>query len=165
MAAHRLARTIRISRRLAVLIVCTTTAIITACGIALAYWSTSGGGAGSATGATMTINVTALQGGDTNQKSLLPGQSGDVIVRVNNPNAFSVHVTSIVQNGDVTASNGCSQTGVTFTAPSDYSSGQFTLSPGSHLIRIGGGAIMSLASDSACQGATFTMPLSVTVQK
>jgi hypothetical protein len=140
-------------------------AIAASSGAALAYWSTNGTGSGTKSAATMTISVTGLQAGDSNQTSLLPGTSGDVILRVNNPNAFSVHVTSITAAGTVTASNGCTPTDVAFNAPSGYSAAQFTLSPGSHLIRIAGGATMGLASSSACQGAAFSLPISVTVQK
>jgi hypothetical protein len=132
---------------------------------ALAYWTSHGSGSGSSTTGTLTINVTALAGGDANQTSLLPGSTGDVIIRVNNPNSSSVHVTSIASNGNATANNGCTPTGVTFTAPSDYSAAQFTLSPGSSLLRLAGAVAMSSASASTCQGATFTLPVSVTVQR
>jgi hypothetical protein len=143
----------------------TIAAIAATSGVALAYWSATGAGSGTNTAATMTINVTGLQAGDSNQTSLLPGGSADVILRVNNPNAFSVQVSSIAANGTAVASNNCAPTDVTFDAPSDYTPAQFTLAPGSHLIRIAGAARMGLASSSACQGATFSLPISVTVRK
>jgi hypothetical protein len=157
--------TVPVGRRLAVVIAFAIIAIAATSGVALAHWAANGSGTGTATTGTITINVTGLQGSDTNLTSLLPGQSGDVLIRVNNPNAFSVHVASIAANGIVTASPTCAPTGVSFNAPSDYSAAQFTLSPGSNLIRLSGGAIMDLSSASACQGAIFSIPLSVTVQK
>ena len=134
-------------------------------GVALAYWSANGQGTGSATTGTMTFNVTAFNAGDANGTTLVLGGTADVILRVNNPNTFSVHVTSIGANGSVTASNNCTPTGVTFVAPSDYSAGQFTLAPGSSLLDLQGAVSMSTSSASACQGATFNIPVAVTVQR
>lgn len=167
MAGHRRSRfwVPSVGRRFMLTAAATFFAIAAISGSALAYWSANGTGSGASTAGTMTISVTGLQAGDSNQAPLLPGQSGDVILRVNNPNSFPVHVTTIAANGSATASNGCAPTDVTFNAPSDYSAAQFTLSPGSNLIRIAGGASMGLASASACQGATFSLPISVTVRK
>lgn len=152
-------------KRLVVVIVAIMGLVGAAGGVAYAYWTSHGSGSGSGTTGTMTINVTGLVGDDTNQTTLIPGGTGDVILRVTNPNSFPVHVTSITSNGSATASPVCTPTGVTFNAPSDYTPAQFTLSPGSSLIRLGGASSMSTASASGCQGSTFSMPLSVTVQK
>jgi hypothetical protein len=133
---------------------------------AFAYWRSSGTGAGSATAGSMTINVVALQAGDTSGAStLIPGGSADVLLRVSNPNAFSVHVSAIVANGSIGASNGCPTAGISFTRPTDFSAGQFTLAPGSNLVRLSGAIGMTTSVSSACQGATFTIPVSVTVQR
>lgn len=140
-------------------------AVLCGAGVAWAYWSSGGTGTGNASAGDMTINVTALQGGDNNQSAMLPGTSADVVLRVDNPNSFAVQVTSIASNGAAVASNGCTPTGVTFSSPTDYSPAQFTLAPGSNLIRLGGAASMSTSSSSACQGATFSIPVSVTVQR
>lgn len=151
-------------RRVLVPLIAVLTLLITG-GVAWAFWSATGQGTGSATTGTMTFNVTAFESGDGNGTTLIPGGTADVIVRVNNPNTFSVHVTSIAANGSVTASNGCTPTGVTFVAPTDYSAGQFTLAPGSSLLDLQGAVSMSTSSASACQGATFSLPVSVTVQR
>lgn len=139
--------------------------VLCGAGVAWAYWSTGGTGSGGASAGNLTINVTALQADDANQASLVPGGTSDVILRVDNPNSFPVHVTSISGSGAPVASNGCTPTGVTFSSPADYSSAQFTLAPGSNLIRLAGAASMSTQSASACQGATFTVPVAVTVQR
>ena len=156
----------RIGRRLAFIAGLAIAVIAASCGIAFAYWGSQGSGTGSAATGTMTIHVDAIQGTDANGSSLVPGGSGDVIVRVTNPNSFSVHVTAISGNGAPTASNLCTPTGVTFTSPTDYSAAAFTMTAGqTTLFRLVGAAGMSLSSASSCQGATFTIPVSVTVQK
>ncbi|MCU1657693.1 MAG: hypothetical protein JWO57_2349 [Pseudonocardiales bacterium] len=167
MSAHRvfIRYAGRASRRLALIIALAAALVAATAGVAFAFWSTNGSGSGSATAGTMTINVTALQTADTNQSALLPGGTGDVILRVNNPNSFSIHITSVAGNGTPIASNGCTPTGVTFTAPTDYTSTQFTLAAGSNLITLAGAANMSTASASSCQGAIFSIPVTVTAQR
>jgi hypothetical protein len=169
MSAHRLQserRNARIGRRLALIIGVAIAVTAATSGIAFAYWGSRGAGTGSAATGTMTIQVDAIQGADVNGASLVPGGTGDVIVRVTNPNSFDVHVTAISGNGTPTASTGCTPTGVTFTPPTDYSAPNFTLTAGAAtLYRLVGAASMNLSSASNCQGATFTIPVSVTVEK
>jgi hypothetical protein len=132
-------------------------------GAAFAYWRTVGSGSGS--GATTTLvspSVVALTGGDAPTTSLLPGTSSDVVLRVSNPNSFSVTLTAITLNGSITAAGGlgtCATTGVTANFPSSPS---IAVAAGSHLIDLPGAAAMSLASDNGCQGATFHLPVSLT---
>src|SRR5207253_683824 len=57
---------------------------------------------------------------------------------------------------------GCTTTGATYPAPS---SPNITLSNGSTLVHLAGAASMSTASLSACQGATFNIPVSLAVQR
>src|SRR5207249_7024520 len=87
-----------------------------------AYFNTTGSGAGNgATGTLQPVTVAAFSGGDAPSTALLPGASADVILRVNNPNAYAVRLVGISGNGAITAASGtgaCATTGVTFTAPS-----------------------------------------------
>jgi hypothetical protein len=134
---------------------------------AFAYVQATGSASGTGSVGTMqTVTVTAFVGGDTPSSSLYPGgPAADVILRVNNPNSFTVHVTSIAGNGAITADashSGCTTTGVTYTAPSNPS---ITLNSGSTLVHLAGAASMSTASLSACQGATFNIPVTLAVQR
>ncbi len=134
-------------------------------GAAYAYVSAAGSGSGSGTAGTMqTVTVSAFVGGDTPTSALYPGgPTADVILRVNNPNSFSVQLFSISGNGAITADashSGCTTTGVTFTPASNPN---VTIPAGSSLVHLSGAASMSTASLSACQGATFTIPVSITV--
>jgi hypothetical protein len=113
-----------------------------------------------------TVTVSALVGGDTPSSRLYPGgPAADVILRVNNPNAFTVQVFSVAANGGITADvshAGCTTTGVTFTPPSNPS---ITVPAGSSLVHLSGAASMSTASVSGCQGATFSIPVTLTVHR
>ena len=168
MATHRVAepRPRRTSRRILLVAAVVIAALIAGTSVAFAYWRSSGSGSGAGTTGTMTINVTAVQAGDASgATTLVPGASGDVLLRVTNPNSYSVQVSGIAGNGTITADNGCSTTGITFSSPASYVASQFTLSPGSNLLRLSGALSMNTSVSSACQGATFTIPVAVTVQR
>jgi hypothetical protein len=135
-------------------------------GAAFAFVSASGSGTGAAAAGTMqTVTVTAFVGGDAPTSKLYPGgPAADVILRVNNPNSFSVQLTAISANGAITADashSGCTTTGVTFTPPA---SPNIAVPAGSSLIHLSGSASMSTASLSACQGATFSIPINITTR-
>jgi hypothetical protein len=141
------------------------TALFTTGGLAYAYVNATGSASGAASvGNMQTVTVTAFVGGDSPSSTLYPGgPAADVIVRINNPNSFSVQLFSISGNGAITADashSGCTTTGVTFTPPS---SPNITIPAGSSLVHLAGAATMSTASVSACQGATFSIPVTVTV--
>ncbi len=130
-------------------------------GLVYAAWTSSGSGAGYAKAGTAqaltTVDVSA-----STTPTLYPGASGDVLLRVNNPNSYPVRVTTVTANGAVTAIGGiaaCTTTGVSFTTQTSQtldvpasSAATFTLT---------GAAQMSNASDDGCQGATFTIPVSL----
>jgi hypothetical protein len=133
---------------------------------AFAYWRAFGSGSASAvTGTLGTPTIQALTGGDTPSTALLPGGTSDVVLRVNNPNSYTLTITGITQNGSITASGGigaCTTTGVSTTFPSSPS---IAVTSGSHFIDLAAAAAMSTASSSGCQGATFQIPVSVTFSK
>jgi hypothetical protein len=131
-------------------------------GLVYAAWTTSGSGsayakAGSAQ-ALSTVDVSA-----STVASVYPGGDGNVLIKISNPNSYPVRVTSVTGNGAVTADSGhagCVTTGVSFTNQTgqtiDVPAGgatQATLTNAAH---------MSNASDDGCQGATFTIPVSLT---
>jgi hypothetical protein len=137
-----------------------------AAGSAFAYWRVNGtGGAAVSAGTLSAPTVQAFVGGDAPTSSLLPGGTSDVIVRVNNPNAYQITMTGISLNGTISAVGGigtCTTTGVTTTFPSSLS---VTVAAGSHLIDVSAAASMSDASPSGCQGATFEIPVAATFAK
>lgn len=135
-------------------------------GAAWAHWSTAGSGTASATARTFeTVAVVATGAGDAPDSTLVPGGTADVILRVRNPNDFAATVYSVAPSGPVTADAGhpgCTATGVSFTATSAPLTPAVELPPGETLIHLQEAAAMDATSQSACQGATFSIPVTLT---
>jgi hypothetical protein len=137
---------------------------ITGTGGAYAYWSTEGSGQGAAETSTMTVATEELTPGDaTPSQQLLPGRTADAVVKVRNPNAFSVTLISVAGTTAPSADNGCSPTGVTFQNATglrtDIAAGT------TRVVSLPSAVSMSPTAASACQGATFTIPVLITVQR
>jgi hypothetical protein len=131
-----------------------------------AAWTSSGGGTGFAKAASAQ-NLTTASVTGTTSATLYPGATGDLVVNVTNPNSYPIKVTSVTGNGTITADSSHStcgqdashptgvtytdQTGLTIAVPANSSS-QVTLS---------GSVKMTNASDNSCQGATFSVPVSM----
>ncbi|ALV42149.1 hypothetical protein AU252_14130 [Pseudarthrobacter sulfonivorans] len=147
-----------------------TLCLVTGVGGAYAYWATVGAGSGAATNGTMaTVTVEALVAGDSPQNTLAPGGTADVAVRVLNPNGHAVQVYAIRGNGAATADAGhpgCTTTGVTFVEPAAPLAPTVSIPANSSvLITLPGAAAMSTASVSGCQGATFSLPVTLEARK
>jgi hypothetical protein len=131
-------------------------------GLVYAAWTTNGSGSGYAKAGTAqaltTVDISA-----STAATLYPGADGDVLIKINNPNPYPVRVTDVTGNGTITADSGhatCVTTGVTFT---DQHSQTLDVAAGSQTQNtLAGAAHMSNASDNGCQGATFTIPVSLT---
>lgn len=144
--------------------------ILGGAGSAYAYWAATGIGSGSATNGTLqNVTVDALVPGDTLQTSLAPGGTADVLLRASNPNPHPVTIYGLAGNGSVTADAahpGCTTTGVTFTAPAAPLAPSVVIPANSSiLLTLPGAASMGASSLSACQGAQFTIPVTLEVRK
>jgi len=133
---------------------------------AWAYFTSSGSGSAHAsTGSMSTVTLNAAAG--TPSTPLYPGGTGDVSLEVNNPNAYAVTLVSVAGHGTITPDaghSGCTTTGVTFT----NQTGLNTTIPGgatNDQIALPGAVSMSSLSSSGCQGATFSIPVTITVDK
>ncbi len=154
--AFRLRRAGASKRRVALLV------LLLGCfagGAAYAYWTTQGTGSGSATAGTLepvTIENVAFSG------RLYPGGSAPVTITVNNPNAFSVTVSSLTAGSVTSDKAGCggSNTSVTLNLGGLQTA---TIIPGTQALMAS--ASMGLNSVSACQGAMFSTSLNLGVQK
>src|SRR4051794_18656172 len=147
--------------------VAVTVVVIAAATGGAAYGIVTGGGSGTGSasaGTLQTVTASAFVGGGTPHSQLFPGgPRADVMLRLNNPTSYPVQLFSGSGNGSITADashSGCTTTGVTFTPPS---SPNVTIPTGSSLVHLSGAASMSTASVNACQGATFSIPVTVTV--
>jgi hypothetical protein len=134
--------------------------IIAVSSVAYAAWTATGGGQGYAKAGTAqaltTVDVSA-----TTTATLYPSHTGDVLLKITNPNPYAVTVTTVTGSGAITsAPAACNlSTGVTFTNQTGLSlvvpassAAQFTLT---------GAAAMSNASDNSCQGSIFTIPVTL----
>jgi hypothetical protein len=144
-------------------------------GAAYAYWTTGGTGSSSVptAGGPATIHVIAVTGGNSPATMLSPGLSADLVLELNNPNPYAVTITSIAQSGPVSPTGGTGSgaactggtsgtTGV--TVPAQAVSVVVASGP-QVVVHISGGASMSTNSASGCQGASFDVPATVTVQR
>ncbi|HEU5001279.1 MAG TPA: hypothetical protein VFW71_00680 [Actinomycetota bacterium] len=153
-------------RPILVAIFCALTMLLSA-GAARAYFSGSGSGTGTASVGTMQAVTVAAYTGETLTSQLYPGgPAADVVLKVTNPNNFTVTVTSVTAGvGPITADGShpaCTTTGVTFTAPGTVNLAVPANTTGA-VFHLPGAAAMSTASSNGCQGATFSIPVQITV--
>jgi hypothetical protein len=149
--------------RLAALVFATTVGI--GGGSALAYWHSSGAGHGSgANGTPSAVTVEAASGTPSSQ--LIPGGTADLLVQITNPNAYAVTLVSIAANGTVTSTvSACDSGGNGVTVPTQSGLSITIASGSSQLVHVPAGIAMSNASASACQGASFHAPVTITVRR
>ena len=140
------------------------TIVIAVAGIAFAGWLASGTGTGYAKAKTAQA-LTTVDASASTSAQLYPGGSGDVKLTVSNPNPYPIRVTTVSGNGTVTSDKGAAcnaSTGVTFTDQTgltlDVAAG------GTTTVTITSGVSMSNASDNSCQGAVFSIPVSLSGQ-
>ncbi len=147
-------------------IVTITVVLALAAGVALAAWVASGSGSGYVT-AVNAQHLTTVDASASTVTQLYPGGSGDVVVRIVNPNAYPVTVTAITATAPITTkppNAACNaSTGVTFTNQAGLSlSVPANNGPAGTLFTLTGAAHMSNATVDACQGKTFKIPVSMT---
>jgi hypothetical protein len=129
-------------------------------GGAYAYWTIGGGGTGSAVPAhglaALTTTATAAVG-----DLLYPGSNSvPLSLKINNPGVLPVIINAVTANGAITSDKtGCAGTNVTFTPASGLSitvgTGATVTTSVAHLVSMSNSAV------NACQGATFTIPVTL----
>jgi hypothetical protein len=154
----------RTSRATVLIALAALAAALGAAGIAVAAWLSSGSGKpGVAAGSALPPTTGAVAGSAVTSGLLTPGATGTAVVTVTNPNPYKVKILTIAPNGTATASGGvgtCTTTGVSFIAAQP---GVTLAAKGSTTLTLAGAVAMSTASESGCQGATFTVPVTVGV--
>lgn len=133
-------------------------------GTAYAYFSGSGSGSGTATvGSLRPVTAT----GASPTSTLLPGGAADLALEVTNANPFPVTLTAISEGAgtvQVTGTSGCTAANATVSVVAKTGLA-ITLTPGPNTVHIPTGASMGTTSASACQHATFLLPVKLTVRK
>ncbi|MEA2373774.1 MAG: hypothetical protein QOD53_237 [Thermoleophilaceae bacterium] len=154
----------RVNRKIAVL---TIVATLSAVAFVYAAWTTNGTGSGYAKAGTA-VSLTTVDVSASTSATLYPGVSGDVLLKIDNANPYPVTVTAVSGNGSITADAGhagCTTTGVSFANQSSLSivvPAKVGAVDGTVQTTLTGAASMSNASLNACQGATFTIPVTLT---
>jgi hypothetical protein len=148
-----------------VLVVTTVVGATLGGGIAVAAWTSSGTGTAGAKAGTATAPTTGTVAASAFTSGLLypGGPAGDAKILVNNPNPYPVQVKNVAQTGTPTGSNGtgtCTTTGVSLTSATPNTT---VPAGGSATLTLTGAVSMSTASDDGCQGALFSIPVTVTV--
>ena len=149
----------QVSRKIAV--VTTMTALVVV-GLVYAAWTTNGTGSGYAKAGTAQALSTVDVSASTTATLYPGGPAGDVTIRISNPNSYPVTVTGVSGNGSVTPDSGhasCTTTGVSFTNQTGLTIAVPANGATTHTLT--GAASMSNASVDGCQGATFTIPVSL----
>ena len=140
-------------------------AVLANAGAAYAYWVVNGSGtAAAAAGAVVELKLT---GRSDDSAPLYPGTAADLTVMVANQNGFPIRITAVTTGGRKPEADpehregGCRTTGV--TASHETMSVSWNVPKNAvGVFTVPDGLIMSNSSDSACQGATFTIPLRAT---
>lgn len=127
--------------------------------VVLAEWVATGTGSGAVRAVEAQALVTEAA---TPDAALYPGGTAALVVQVRNPNPFPVTLTSVTGNGEITSDAiGCDATnhGVTFT---DQTGLSIPLPAGTTTtVTLSDAVAMAPTSADACQGATFTVPVSL----
>ncbi len=138
-------------------------------GSAYGYLATHGAGTGLAGIGTMQTVTMATAG--TPSIPLLPGGSGDVVFSVTNPNNFPVSLVGVALEADsaITPDEshfGCTTTEGNSAVTLNVPSGDLPVSIPANAtvpISLASAATMAATATSNCQGATFNVPLTITV--
>ncbi|WP_410671670.1 LEA type 2 family protein [Amycolatopsis sp. cmx-4-68] len=143
----------KISKRSAVVL--GAAGVVLVAGVAYAAWTSTGSGSGAVTS---TTSASSTIGSDTTGTPLYPGAAKTFTVTVTNPNAYPVVVNSI-SAGSSAVTGDCAAGAVTSAAVSNPTgtiaaggTGVYTLT-----------ATMAKDAADACQGKTFTLPLTATL--
>jgi hypothetical protein len=137
--------------------------------VAFAAWTATGSGSGY-TQATTAQTLSTVDVAASTSAQLYPGGTGDVKIRISNPNPYPVLVTGVSGSGlpaGITSDQvGCTgantglvytdQTGLTISVPAAVG-----VTPGEASATLTGAVAMTNASVNACQGATFTIPVTL----
>lgn len=142
---------------------------------ALAYFASGGSGTGtSQTGALQPLEILPATTG-TSTTPLYPGKTGDLIIKVRNPNAKPVRLLRVSQGGGVRVPSRARCTSDPGWPATVGSSGvsmpeavalDLDLAGGAtQVLHLPGAASMNLTSTGGCQGATFEIPITVEVKQ
>lgn len=145
------------------------TALLLALGgrMAVAYWTSPGAGSGASNaGAVQAVTVLAATGSPAS--SLIPGGTADLRLTVDNPNSVSVRIVGVAPSGGtvtVLGGTGCTPSNAGVSVPTTSGLDVAVAAGGSVGVNLPGAVAMTAATPNGCQGASFQIPVTVTVQR
>jgi hypothetical protein len=125
-------------------------------------WTVSSSAGSGYSKAKVASSLTLSDASASTTAQLYPGGTGDIWIKVNNSNPFAVTVTSVTGAGTITSDKGAAcdaATGVTFTNTTGLT--QVVGAGATVTFSLAGKVAMSNASDNTCQGAVFTVPITL----
>lgn len=138
-------------------------AAVAGTGTAYAYLRTSGTGSDARLAASSYPSSVKLTTSATTTTTLLrPGGTGDLAVKITNPNSFSASLTAI--NLTPASATGCSTPALSALTPTGYTVGgsavtlPLTITAGTTVTVTVVGAVQMGASSNNCQNVTLTVP-------
>jgi hypothetical protein len=135
-------------------------------GAAVAYWGTTGGGSGAATSATTSALTLSPA---TPAAQLVPGGQTAVVLTVTNPNQAAIRVGSLALDttqgsngfGVDTGHSGCGLAALSFATQTNGGTGWTVPGNDTLSMTLTNALSMGTGAASACQGAPFTVYLTV----
>jgi hypothetical protein len=146
----------RLALALSAILVVATTAVT------FGSWTVSSSAGSGYSKAKVATSLTLSDASASTTAQLYPGGTGDIWVKVTNSNPFAVTVTSVTGAGTITSDKGAAcdaATGVTFTNTTGLT--QAVGAGATVTFSLVGKVAMSNASDNTCQGAVFTVPITL----
>jgi hypothetical protein len=146
----------RLALALSAILVVATTAVT------FGSWTVSSSAGSGYSKAKVASSLTLSDASASTTAQLYPGGTGDIWIKVTNSNPFAVTVTSVTGAGTITSDKGAAcdaATGVTFTNTTGLT--QAVGAGATVTFSLAGKVAMSNASDNSCQGAVFTVPITL----
>ncbi|MDX6455560.1 MAG: hypothetical protein QOD48_1667 [Gaiellaceae bacterium] len=146
----------RLALALSAILVVATTAVT------FGSWTVSSSAGSGYSKAKVASSLTLSDASASTTAQLYPGGTGDIWIKVTNSNPFAVTVTSVTGAGTITSDKGAAcdaATGVTFTNTTGLT--QAVGAGATVTFSLAGKVAMSNASDNTCQGAVFTVPITL----
>jgi hypothetical protein len=146
----------RLALALSAILVVATTAV------SFGSWTVSSSAGSGYSKAKVASSLTLSDASASTTAQLYPGGTGDIWIKVTNSNPFAVTVTSVTGAGTITSDKGAAcdaATGVTFTNTTGLT--QAVGAGATVTFSLAGKVAMSNASDNTCQGAVFTVPITL----
>jgi hypothetical protein len=137
-------------------------AVMATTAVTFGSWSVSSSAGSGYSKAKVALSLTLSDASASTTAQLYPGGTGDIWIKVTNSNPFAVTVTSVTGAGTITSDKGAAcdaATGVTFTNTTGLT--QAVGAGATVTFSLAGKIAMSNASDNSCQGAVFTVPITL----